>query len=63
MNDQWYKHLIGARTIKTGIAIFNSRLLYGIRFNTHHAILTAVVTLNQLPRHHLLKVIVDYLLR
>ncbi|HIH0576284.1 aromatic acid exporter family protein [Staphylococcus aureus] len=22
MNDQWYKHLIGARTIKTGIAIF-----------------------------------------
>ncbi|EVO43913.1 hypothetical protein P111_01703, partial [Staphylococcus aureus M1053] len=20
MNDQWYKHLIGARTIKTGIA-------------------------------------------
>ena len=22
MNDQWYKHLIGARTIKTGITIF-----------------------------------------
>ena len=35
MNDQWYKHLIGARTIKTGIAIFNSCLLYGTRFNTH----------------------------
>ncbi len=24
MNDQWYKHLIGARTIKTGIAILTA---------------------------------------
>ena len=63
MNDQWYKHLIGARTIKTGIAIFNSCLLYGIRFNTYLCHFNSCSHMNQLPRHHLLKVIVDYLLR
>ncbi|EWU11413.1 UPF0421 protein [Staphylococcus aureus M52622] len=65
MNDQWYKHLIGARTIKTGIAIFLTAVFcMALDLTPIYAILTAVVTIEpKLPRHHLLKVIVDYLLR
>lgn len=27
MNDKWYRHIIGARTIKTGLATFFTSLL------------------------------------
>ena len=46
MNDQWYKHLIGARTIKTGIAIFLTAVFcMALDLTPIYAILTAVVTI------------------
>ncbi len=55
MNDQWYKHLIGARTIKTGIAIFNSCLCMALDLTPIYAILTAVVTIEPTAKASLIK--------
>ena len=56
MNDQWYKHLIGARTIKTGIAIFLTAVFcMALDLTPIYAILTAVVTIEPTAKASLIK--------
>ena len=46
MNDKWYKNIIGARTLKTGLATFLTALFCMLlNLNPIFAILTAVVTI------------------
>lgn len=45
MNDKWYRHIIGARTIKTGLATFYVFILYVVKPHSNFAILTAIVTI------------------
>ena len=33
--NKWYKNIIGARTIKTGVATFLLQFLYVIKFDTY----------------------------
>ena len=55
MNDQWYKHLIGARTIKTGIAIFLTAVFcMALDLTPIYAILT-VVTIEPTAKASLIK--------
>ncbi len=56
MNGQWYKHLIGARTIKTGIAIFLTAVFcMALDLTPIYAILTAVVTIEPTAKASLIK--------
>lgn len=46
MNDKWYRHIIGARTIKTGLAtFFTSLFCMLLNLTPIFAILTAIVTI------------------
>ena len=51
--DKWYKKIIGARTIKTGLATFLTSLFcLMLDLTPIFAILTAIVTIEPLQRHH-----------
>ena len=52
MNDNWYKKIIGARTIKTGLATFLTALFcLALNLNPIFAILTAIVTIEPTASH------------
>ncbi|MDO5514058.1 MAG: aromatic acid exporter family protein [Staphylococcus xylosus] len=56
MNDIWYKKIIGARTIKTGLATFLTALLcLALDLNPIFAILTAIVTIEPTAKASLKK--------
>lgn len=56
MNEHWYKHFIGARTIKTGIAIFFTTLFcMALNLTPIYAILTAIVTIEPTAKASLKK--------
>lgn len=59
MNDNWYKKIIGARTIKTGLATFLTALFcLALNLNPIFAILTAIVTIEPTAKASLKKAIV-----
>ena len=48
MNDNWYKRIIGARTIKTGLATFLTAFFcLALDLNPIFAILTALLILRK----------------
>lgn len=56
MNDNWYKHIIGARTIKTGLATFLTAFFcLSLDSNPIFAILTAIVTIEPTAKASLKK--------
>ncbi|MCG7339868.1 aromatic acid exporter family protein [Staphylococcus sp. ACRSN] len=56
MNDNWYKRIIGARTIKTGLATFLTALFcLTLNLNPIFAILTAIVTIEPTAKASLKK--------
>lgn len=56
MNDNWYKKIIGARTIKTGLATFLTALFcLALNLNPIFAILTAIVTIEPTAKASLKK--------
>ncbi len=58
--DKWYKKIIGARTIKTGLATFLTSLFcLMLDLTPIFAILTAIVTIEPTAKASLKKVIED----
>ena len=56
MNDKWYRHIIGARTIKTGLAtFFTSLFCMLLNLTPIFAILTAIVTIEPTAKASLKK--------
>ena len=56
MNDSWYKNIVGARTIKTGLATFLTALFcLALNLNPIFAILTAIVTIEPTAKASLIK--------
>ncbi|AYX90239.1 FUSC family protein [Staphylococcus cohnii] len=56
MNDSWYKNIIGARTLKTGLATFLTALFcLALNLNPIFAILTAIVTIEPTAKASLIK--------
>ena len=62
MNDKWYKNIIGARTLKTGLATFLTALFCMLlNLNPIFAILTTVVTIEPTAKASIKKDTKDYL--
>ncbi|MFW2433531.1 FUSC family protein [Staphylococcus cohnii] len=56
MNDSWYKNIVGARTLKTGLATFLTALFcLALNLNPIFAILTAIVTIEPTAKASLIK--------
>ncbi|RIN30394.1 aromatic acid exporter family protein [Staphylococcus succinus] len=56
MNDNWYKRIIGARTLKTGLATFLTAFIcLALNLNPIFAILTAIVTIEPTAKASLKK--------
>ncbi|MCU5746216.1 aromatic acid exporter family protein [Staphylococcus sp. SQ8-PEA] len=56
MQEKWYKNIIGARTIKTGLATFLTALIcLSLHMNPIFAILTAIVTIEPTAKASLKK--------
>lgn len=61
MNDKWYRHIIGARTIKTGLAtFFTSLFCMLLNLTPIFAILTAIVTIEPTAKASLKRGIKGY---